>query len=174
MRHARLDPALAATIVSRRPLHYRASAHPSLDRPPHVRAGSSLTWVGNRLGLVQDDANFVALVDPRSGLSRSIALPAGEEGKRHFDDARGNKRFKLDLEACCTIEGPSGTLLLALGSGSKKRRRRVVTVESGDTIEKVASRMAVSDRPVERFMVLNGLEQGERLKPGDQVKIVVE
>lgn len=130
MRHARLDPALAATIVSRRPLRYRTSAHPSLDRPPHVRAGSSLTWVGHRLGLVQDDANFVALVDPRSGLSRSITLPAGEEGKRHFDDIRGNKRFKLDLEACCTIEGPSGTLLLALGSGSKKRRRRVVTVES--------------------------------------------
>jgi hypothetical protein len=130
MRRAHLDPALAATIVTRRSLRYRASAHPSLDRPPHVRAGSSLTWVGNRLGLVQDDANFVALVDPRSGLSRSITLPAGEEGKRHFDDARGNKKFKLDLESCCTIEGPSGTLLLALGSGSKKRRRRVVTIES--------------------------------------------
>jgi len=86
--------------------------------------------VGHRLGLVQDDANFVALVDPRSGLARSITLPAGEEGKRHFDDVRGNKRFKLDLESCCTIEGPSGTVLLALGSGSKKRRRRIVTVES--------------------------------------------
>lgn len=130
MRRALLDPALSATIVGRRPLRYRAGAHPSLDRPAHVRAGSSLTWVGNRLGLVQDDANFVALVDPRSGLSRSITLPAGEEGKRHFDDVRGNKKFKLDLESCCTIEGPSGTLLLALGSGSKKRRRRVVTVES--------------------------------------------
>lgn len=130
LRRAHLDPALAATIVARRPLRYRASAHPSLDRPAHVRAGSSLTWVGNRLGLVQDDANFVALVDPRSGLARSITLPAGEEGKRHFDDVRGNKKFKLDLESCCTIEGPSGTLLLALGSGSKKRRRRVVTVES--------------------------------------------
>jgi hypothetical protein len=130
MRRAHLDPSLAATIVSRRPLRYRANAHPALDRPAHVRAGSSLTWVGNRLGLVQDDANFIALVDPKSGLSRSITLPAGEAGKRHFDDVRGNKKFKLDLESCCTIEGSSGTLLLALGSGSKKRRRRVVTVES--------------------------------------------
>jgi hypothetical protein len=129
-RRATLDPTLSATIVERRPLRYRAKASPALDRPPHLRAGSSLTWVGRRLGLVQDDANFVSLVDPRTGLARTITLPAGDEGKRHFDDLRGNKKFKLDLEACCTIEGPSGTILLALGSGSKKRRRRIVTIES--------------------------------------------
>lgn len=130
MRHAQHDPALTATILSRRPLRYRTVAHPSLDRPALVRAGSSLTWVGARLGLVQDDANFVALVDPRTGLARSITLPPGAEGRRHFDDLRGNKKFKLDLESCCTIEGASGAMLLALGSGSKKRRRRIVTVES--------------------------------------------
>jgi hypothetical protein len=130
VRRARLDPALSATIVWRRALRYRAVAHPSLDRPAHVRSGSSLTWVGARLGLVQDDANFVALVDPRTGLARAITLPAGEEGYRHFDDVRGNKKHKLDLESCCTIDGPSGATFLALGSGSKKRRRRVVTIES--------------------------------------------
>ena len=130
MRHARLDPALRATIVSRRSLRYRTVAHPSLDRPAHVRAGSSLAWVGARLGVVQDDANFVALVDPRTGLARSIALPAGEDRRRQFHDALGNKKFKLDLESCCTIEGASGAMLLALGSGSKKRRRRIVTIES--------------------------------------------
>lgn len=130
MRRAFQDPSLTATIVSRRALRYRTVAHPALDRPLHVRSGSSLTWVGARLGLVQDDANFIALIDPRSGLARSITLPAGEEGRRHFDDIRGNKKYKLDLESCCTIEGSSGTMLLALGSGSKKRRRRVVTVES--------------------------------------------
>lgn len=129
-RGARVDPNLSATIVSRRPLRYRTPANPALDRPAHVRAGSSLTWVGTRLALVQDDANFVALVDPRTGLARAIPLPAGEDGRRHFDDARGNKQHKLDLEACCTIEGPSGALFIALGSGSKRRRRRVVTIES--------------------------------------------
>ncbi len=130
MRTARHDAALSATIVGRHALRYRAKAAAALDRPPHVRAGSSLTWVGARLGLVQDDANFVALVDPRTGLARAIALPPGEEGKRQFDDARGNKRFKLDLEACCTLEGPAGSLFIALGSGSKKRRRRVITIEA--------------------------------------------
>jgi predicted Zn-dependent protease len=34
--------------------------------------------------------------------------------------------------------------------------------------------MAVADRAAERFRVLNGLEPGDRLKPGSEVKIVVE
>jgi predicted Zn-dependent protease len=34
--------------------------------------------------------------------------------------------------------------------------------------------MAVADRPVERFRVLNGLDPGDRLKSGSEVKIVVE
>jgi predicted Zn-dependent protease len=50
----------------------------------------------------------------------------------------------------------------------------VATVAPGDTVEKLASRMAVTDRAVERFRVLNGLEPGEKLRPGSEVKIVVE
>jgi predicted Zn-dependent protease len=50
----------------------------------------------------------------------------------------------------------------------------VLTVGPGDTVEKLATRMAVADRQVERFRVLNGLEPGDRLKSGSEVKIVVE
>jgi predicted Zn-dependent protease len=50
----------------------------------------------------------------------------------------------------------------------------VAKVAPGDTVEKLASRMAVTDRAVERFRVLNGLEPGEKLRPGSEVKIVVE
>jgi predicted Zn-dependent protease len=50
----------------------------------------------------------------------------------------------------------------------------VATVAPGDTVEKFAGRMAVTDRAVERFRVLNGLEPGEKLRPGSEVKIVVE
>jgi predicted Zn-dependent protease len=50
----------------------------------------------------------------------------------------------------------------------------VATVAPGDTVEKLASRMAVTDRAIERFRVLNGLEPGEKLRPGSEVKIVVE
>jgi predicted Zn-dependent protease len=50
----------------------------------------------------------------------------------------------------------------------------VVKVAPGDTIEKLASRMAGTDRAIERFRVLNGLNPGDKLKPGSEVKIVVE
>jgi predicted Zn-dependent protease len=53
-------------------------------------------------------------------------------------------------------------------------RIKVVTVGPHDSVERLASRMAIGDRAVERFRVLNGLDPSDRLKPGDQVKIVVE
>lgn len=59
-------------------------------------------------------------------------------------------------------------------SAAKPLRLRVVTVQAGDTVEKLAGQMALIDRQAERFRVLNGLGQGEQPKPSDQVKIVVE
>ena len=56
----------------------------------------------------------------------------------------------------------------------KPLRLRLVTVGAGDTVERLASRMAVADRAAERFRVLNGLAPGESPKPGDRVKLVVE
>jgi hypothetical protein len=78
---------------------------------------------------VQDDANFVALVDLEGADAHVIALPRGVGGLRLFDDTRGNKQFKLDLEACITVQGARGPTLLAFGSGSTRRRRQVVSVD---------------------------------------------
>ena len=50
---------------------------------------------------------------------------------------------------------------------------QTVTVAPGDTAEKLAGRM-VTDKPLERFLVINGLNHGEALKVGDRVKVVVE
>jgi predicted Zn-dependent protease len=57
---------------------------------------------------------------------------------------------------------------------AKPLRIRIVKVAPGDTVEKLASRMAVADHAVERFRVLNGLEPGDHLKLGSEIKIVVE
>ena len=65
-------------------------------------------------------------------------------------------------------------LTLAEMNVAKPFRLKVVTVAPGDTSERLAQHMAVHDRPLERFLVLNGLEAGEALKPGDKVKIVIE
>jgi predicted Zn-dependent protease len=50
----------------------------------------------------------------------------------------------------------------------------VRTVQPGDTAEKLAKRMAVGERALETFRVLNGLSPGEPLAPGRKVKLVVE
>ncbi len=123
-----LDPLLSARIVRRVPMLYTAGADSALDRPEHVRAASSVTWVGDRLALVQDDANFVALVDTATGLAEAVTLPAGKDDARTFDVERGNKKHKLDLEAMTRVPLDDGALLLAFGSGSRKRRENVLTL----------------------------------------------
>jgi predicted Zn-dependent protease len=52
-------------------------------------------------------------------------------------------------------------------------RLKVVTVGAHDTVETLARHMA-TDRPLDRFRVINGLAANDRVKPGDKVKIVVE
>lgn len=130
--HAVRDLTLQATVIKSTPLFYSKGADPTLDRPAHVRAGSSLSWFGDRLALVQDDANFLVLINPQSFEVEAITLPSGEAGLRQFDDRRGNKRFKMDLEACCTVPTPDGDLFLAFGSGSTARREQILMVRESD------------------------------------------
>ncbi|MEW9854016.1 M48 family metalloprotease [Novosphingobium sp. M1R2S20] len=56
----------------------------------------------------------------------------------------------------------------------KPRRISVVTVGAGDTVQSLAARMAYKDAPLERFLVLNGLQSDARLTPGQKVKIVTQ
>lgn len=113
---------MIARIVARRPMRYRRGADASLDRPAHVRAASALVWVGARLCVVQDDAAFLGVVDPATGLVDDVPLAAGPGGARTFDVARGNKRDKPDLEAAFALDDR----LIALGSGGPIAARQVV------------------------------------------------
>jgi predicted Zn-dependent protease len=65
-------------------------------------------------------------------------------------------------------------LTLAEIQQAKPLHVRIVTVKPGDTVEKLAGQMAVPDRRLERFLVLNGLDPGNQLQPGREVKIVAE
>lgn len=128
----------SATLVARVtrciPMTYAAGADPSADRPAHVRAASGLAWFGDRLAVVQDDANFIALVDPATGLADAVPLPPGAGGMRQFDDARGNKADKLDLEAVVCVHKGDAPMLLALGSGSTHHRERVALLDPDGTV----------------------------------------
>ena len=113
-------------------MRYAAGADPAHDRPAYVRAASGLVWVRDRLAVVQDDASFIALVDPATGSADAFALPATAEGTRQFDDSRGNKAQKLDLEAITTVPSRDGVRVAAFGSGSLAPREVVVLVSFAD------------------------------------------
>jgi predicted Zn-dependent protease len=49
---------------------------------------------------------------------------------------------------------------------------RVVSVRAGDTPQSLSARMAYPDNRLQRFLVLNRLETGAALRPGDKVKLV--
>jgi predicted Zn-dependent protease len=57
-------------------------------------------------------------------------------------------------------------------AAAKPLRLRVVTVQPGETPAKLARRMAAVDRPLERFLMLNGLSAGQTLKVGEKVKLI--
>ena len=65
-------------------------------------------------------------------------------------------------------------MTLAEIRSAKPHRIKAVTVRAGDSVERLARRMAAHDHQVERFRVLNALKPGDRVKPGDVVKLVVD
>src|SRR5262249_15511615 len=64
-------------------------------------------------------------------------------------------------------------MTLAESQAAKPLHIKIVTVAAGDTVERMASRMAVSDRPVERFRVLNRLGPNDHANPGDEARLGV-
>lgn len=126
--NATLSSHLTATLGTPQPLLYDHGAHPVEDLPAHVRAASSIRRQGQRLVIAQDDVNALATLDLATGVTRPILLPTGPDGARIFDEGRGNKKLKLDLEASLVL--PDGRFV-ALGSGSSPQREKIVTVGAG-------------------------------------------
>lgn len=129
-REGSADPALTARVTARMRLQYEAGADLRLDRPAFVRSGSSLAWSAGGIAVIQDDANFLAVFDPAGRRTRAITLPVGKDGLRRFDDLRGNKKHRLDLEACVAIDDGAESMLVAFGSGSSERREQVLLVRA--------------------------------------------
>jgi hypothetical protein len=166
---AHLDPSLRAVLGPTTPLLYASGAAPLHDRPAHIRAASAVRRLGDRLVIVQDDVNVLALhlVAGDGRGSVPVLLPRGEGGARVFGDERGNKRAKMDLEACAAL--PDGRLV-AMGSGSTPARERLVVLEASGAVRVVdgaplyralraATAFAGSELNVEGAVVL-----GDRLR----------
>jgi predicted Zn-dependent protease len=56
----------------------------------------------------------------------------------------------------------------------KSLRLAVVPAQSGDTVASLTQRMAIADRGLDVFLLINGLQRGAAIEPGKRYKIVVE
>jgi hypothetical protein len=129
----RLDSAASATLDALEPLVYR---HPPAEGlPAYVRSASGLRRFGDRLVIVQDDVNAFAVGAASDALSL-VLLPPHSSGQRVFDDTRGNKHLKLDLEACVTL---ADGRFVAFGSGSMPEREHLVVWNKRDSPAVVAA-----------------------------------
>lgn len=122
-------------------MSYEDGPSPEVDRPPHVRAASGLTVFSEYLAVVQDDANWLALIDSVERVHALPLPPAPESGARVFSDERGNKHEKFDLEACIALPGEGHGELIGFGSGSHKGREWILRIhESSDMTARLEGR----------------------------------
>jgi len=128
----RQNPDLAPRLERLAALRYADGGAVDEDRVGHVRSASALRRFGDRLLIVQDDVRALALRD-HNGHVEAVLLRPGAAGRRTFDTERGNKRLKLDLEACLAL--PDGRAVI-FGSGSAAARERLVLVQ-GDRAPRI-------------------------------------
>ena len=139
MQKAVKDESLVAQVTERIPLVYREGPSDSEDRPPFVRAASGLGTCGEYLLAVQDDANWLAIIDGEQTV-HAIPLPRGPGGARLCDDERGNAADKADLEACIVLPDKDGFELVAFGSGTADARQWILRAHCTDARQAVKSR----------------------------------
>jgi predicted Zn-dependent protease len=138
------------------------------------------------------NSGWIENIDPRSveeitisGLPAATATAKGDQwvfrlyavrfGSDVYRFIFAAKRMSADIDRSFReAVGTFRRMTLAESEAAKPLHIKVVTIEPGDTVERLANRMATPDRSLERFRVLNGLGPNERLNPGDQVKLVVE
>lgn len=103
---------------------------------------------------------------------RMFAIRFGSDVYRLIFAARNltpdlDKQFRVAAETFRRVSSDEAETV-------KPLRLRAVSAGIGDTVDKMAARMQVPDRPMERFLILNGLDRDSKLKYGEKVKIVAE
>ncbi len=135
---------------------------PSMNavQPVHLSAASGLVPIGQRLYVVADDENALAvfdLGDDRPG--GSVALFSGELPSSHDE----RKAAKPDLEALAQLPAfdrhPFGALL-AVGSGSRRNRMQaaLLRLDAAGAVDAAAQRLDLSELLLplqQRFAELN-------------------
>lgn len=124
----------SARVIAARDMTYCDGPSDEDDRPAHVRAASGLSAFRERLAVIQDDANWLALIDADQQVT-AIPLPASPAGDRVFSKKRGNQTEKYDLEACVAVCSGETEELVGFSSGSRPEREWVLRVRDDENGE---------------------------------------
>ncbi|UUR07828.1 DUF6929 family protein [Sphingomonas glaciei] len=122
------EPRWSAKVIAARDMTYADGPSEDDDRPPHVRAASGLSAFREYLAVIQDDANWLALIDADQQVT-AVPLPPSPAGDRVFSKKRGNQADKYDLEACVTVASGEQEELVGFSSGSREERQWVLRVK---------------------------------------------
>lgn len=153
-----------------------------LDRV-HVAEGTSLEsylasgWID---GLQQSSAESLVV----NGLPAATATARGSDWMFRLAAIRyGSDVYRLIFAAKDLGDQDKADFRASLESfrrlaadettGIKPARIEIVTADGGDSPQTLAERMGVADRPLDTFLLLNGLEPASGLQPGEHYKIVV-
>jgi predicted Zn-dependent protease len=134
-------------------------------------------WIdGVQTGTVEtlEIAGQPAVLATGKGTDWSFRLAAVQAGGRVY-------RFILAARGAADPERPMRALLdsfrvLSAGEaqGTRIQQVRAIAAAAGDTAAAMAARMAGQDRPLELFLLLNGLDRAGTLTPGQRYKIIAE
>ena len=72
-----------------------------------------------------------------------------------------------------SLVGSMRRMSAAEAQGVRPLKVKVLKVKAGETPDTFARMMAFPDAPLDRFLVLNGLERGDTLRTGERVKVIV-
>jgi predicted Zn-dependent protease len=130
----------------------------------------SLDPAGSETGEVNGHPAAFALSRGKDWTFRLAAIRLGESTYRMIMAAKGsadpNAAFRHWTETLVEVP-PEAVAAL-------KPTRLQIVPATGTSPEDLVRRMVVPDRPLDRFLVLNGLERGAQLVPGRSYKIVTE
>lgn len=120
---------LGVNILSRSKLRYEEGVDiPDGAVHEFARAGSGLAGFQGRLVAVQDDADFLVVIDSQNFEVRPYAIPIGLGSARLYDDRDETARpdSKSDLEACFCFALNQTPCVISLGSGVMDVRKRII------------------------------------------------
>ena len=141
------------------------------DMLAYVRRAAGVRDGGQRLSINGMPAATVTKSGQGGAFGRLVAIDAGDAIYRFLFVAPGGQaqRYDADFHA---IANSFRRLNAADRASLRPYRIRIHRVGPGDTVESLAARTPFQNAQVDRFRVLNGLKPGQRLQPGQLVKLV--